>query len=293
MWIAAHSFTWYPTLIEIEDSTKKLLIKNGRQTAKFSEAKNQLDRWHSWFDNPTNVHQFIELYGIPSSRRSHTNWKLYMILVYGRRSEFNNHPEISKLRSTALGLDLEESGRPKTSGRSTPFRAFSFGELTKETESTSTERSGEKSESTSVFISYRHKDKRWLERLQVHLKPVTQQANIRVWDDTLIEPSMKWLNEIKRELASARAAGLLVSADFLASEFITKIELPALLAAAESAGTIILPVIVSPCRFQQTPSLSQFQGVNLPKHPLNAMSKTDQEEVFVRVAESVEKALKS
>jgi hypothetical protein len=62
---------------------------------------------------------------------------------------------------------------------------------------------------------------------------------------------------------------------------------------AESAGTIILPMIVSPCRFQQTPSLSQFQAVNLPKHPLNAMSKTDQEEVFVRVAESVEKALKS
>jgi hypothetical protein len=102
MWIAAHSFTWYPTLIEIEDSTKKLFTKNGRQTAKFSEAKNQLDRWHSWFDNPTNVHQFIELYGIPSNWRSHTNWKLHMILVYGRRSEFDTNPQISKLRSSLI-----------------------------------------------------------------------------------------------------------------------------------------------------------------------------------------------
>lgn len=88
MWIAVDSGTWYPTLIEIESPDKKLFTRDGQQTAKFSQAKNQLDRWHSWFCNPTNVQQFIELYGIPSSWCNLLNRQLHMILIYGRRAEF-------------------------------------------------------------------------------------------------------------------------------------------------------------------------------------------------------------
>jgi hypothetical protein len=43
MWIAVHSGTWYPTLIEIEDPEKKLFTRNNQQTSEFSQAKNQLD----------------------------------------------------------------------------------------------------------------------------------------------------------------------------------------------------------------------------------------------------------
>jgi len=42
--------------------------------------------------------------------------------------------------------------------------------------------------STPVFVSYSHRDKKWLERLQVHLKPLARAGNIDLWDDTRILP---------------------------------------------------------------------------------------------------------
>jgi hypothetical protein len=142
-----------------------------------------------------------------------------------------------------------------------------------------------------VFISYSHKDSRWLERLQVHLKPLERLAAITRWDDTVIQPGANWQEEIRRGLEAAKVAVLLISADFLASDFINNNELPPLLASAKSKGVIILPVIVGPCRFAETKILSQFQAVNPPSQPLSALTKARQEAVFVKVAEAIEGAL--
>jgi hypothetical protein len=139
-----------------------------------------------------------------------------------------------------------------------------------------------------VFISYSHKDAKWLERLQVHLKPLERIGTIARWDDTSIKPGSKWHEEIKNAVASAKVAVLLISADFLSSDFISTNELPPLLAAAETKGTIVLPVIVSPCLFQLTDSLSQFQSVNPLNRPLSKMTRNEQEEVFVKITETIE-----
>jgi TIR domain len=144
-----------------------------------------------------------------------------------------------------------------------------------------------------VFISYSHNDDRWLARLQVHLKPLERHGVIIRWDDTLIKPGTNWREEIQRGLESAKAAILLVSADFLASDFINNNELPPLLASAKFNGVIILPIIVSPCRFAETKALSQFQAVNPPSQPLSTMTKAKQEAVFVEVTKAVEKAFES
>jgi hypothetical protein len=84
---------------------------------------------------------------------------------------------------------------------------------------------------------------------------------------------------------------MLISADFLASEFIIDNELPPLLQAAASEGVMILPVIISPCRFEKTEGIHQFQAVNTPSKPLTALDKTKREEIFVKVADAVEAAL--
>lgn len=142
-----------------------------------------------------------------------------------------------------------------------------------------------------VFVSYSHADKTWLRRLQVHLKPLERLGSISLWDDTRLKPGSHWQREIEQELDQARVAVLLISADFLASDFITTNELPRLLAAAETRGTLILPIIVSPCRFGQTPSLSRFQAINAPSHPLVRMGRAGREEAFVAVADRIEAAL--
>ncbi len=140
----------------------------------------------------------------------------------------------------------------------------------------------------SVFISYSHQDKSWLERLRVHLKPLERDLKIDIWDDSEIAPGSRWRDEIKAELNSARVAILLISADFLASDFISNNELPSLLLAAEKDGARILPVIVSPCRYSHHQELSQLQAVNSGSRALIKLEKYEQEEILVQVAELIE-----
>jgi hypothetical protein len=147
-------------------------------------------------------------------------------------------------------------------------------------------------ERNQIFISYSHSDKKWLDRLMVHLKPLVRDDKLKVWNDTMIDPGATWKAEIDRALRAAKVAILLVTADFLASDFIATDELPPLLQAAETEGAIILPVIIGHSRFLQLESLSRFQTVNSPTQPLEGMSKTRREEILVKVTEAVERALK-
>jgi len=142
---------------------------------------------------------------------------------------------------------------------------------------------------SAVFVSYSHKDRRWLERLQIHLRPLERDHSIDVWDDTKIRPGTPWKSEIEKAISNAKVAILLVSADFLASDFVAKNELPPLLRAAEEEGAMILPIIVSPCRFVRTP-LGVFQAVNDPEKPLNSLKGANRERILTRVADVVESA---
>jgi hypothetical protein len=124
--------------------------------------------------------------------------------------------------------------------------------------------------------------------LQVHLAPLERSGVIVRWDDTKIAPGRKWREEIAGAIRSARVAVLLVSAHFMASEFIAKNELPPLLEAAEHEGTVILPVVISPCVIG---SLSEFQAVNSPSKPLVDLGRGDRDRVWVKLIEAITAAL--
>jgi hypothetical protein len=145
---------------------------------------------------------------------------------------------------------------------------------------------------TKVFISYCHQDAKYLERLQVHLTPYGQSRLVDIWDDTKIKPGAKWRDEIIKAIEAAKVAVLLVSADYLASRFITEDELPPLLAAAEQEGTTIFPVILSPCAFTIT-KLAQFQAVNSLSTPVSKMSKHQRETLWELVARLITNASSS
>lgn len=146
---------------------------------------------------------------------------------------------------------------------------------------------------TKVFISYSHKDIRWAERFHIHLKPLEREGIVERWDDTMLKPGSQWREEIKKAIDLTKVAVLFISADFLASEFIASNELPPLLTAADRDKAVIIPVIIGHSRFAQTPSLSRFQTLrdNPPSKPLGSMTKANQEKVFVRLTEAIEKAL--
>lgn len=144
-----------------------------------------------------------------------------------------------------------------------------------------------------AFISYCHTDKRHLERLQIHLKPFLRSSNDKleeealvVWDDTYLKAGEHWNSEIEKALASARVAILLISADFLASDFIMDYEVPCLLDAAQKGEVTLISVILRPCAFDAT-HLYEYQTLNDPSQPLTRMNEDEQEVIWNKLAKRI------
>jgi len=140
---------------------------------------------------------------------------------------------------------------------------------------------------TQVFISYSRKDAECLGRLRVHLDGL----DVDYWVDTRIDPGKDWRAEIDAALARAKVAVLLLSGDFLRSEFIRTVELPAILAAQASDGLVTLPVHVRPCRLKAFPELERLQAVNAPAEPMIDMNEADQDRLGMRLADEIDKVL--
>jgi formylglycine-generating enzyme required for sulfatase activity len=145
-------------------------------------------------------------------------------------------------------------------------------------------------ERDQLFISYSHVDREWVERLQTMIRPLVRSHGLRLWDDSQIPPGAKWREEIETALAAAKVALLLVSSDFLASEFVTNSELPQLLTAAEEEGLRILWVPLRPSLVRRTP-IDAYQALGDPGRPLARMDFVEQEEALVEIALAIEKAL--
>ena len=141
----------------------------------------------------------------------------------------------------------------------------------------------------TAFISYSHKDLEYVNRLMVHLRPLEKSGLIDPWVDSRLRAGDQWKHEITKALERATVAILVVSADFLASDFIVQNELPPILSKAESEGTRVLPLIVKPCRFARDRNLSIFQAVNNPSEPLAILDEGTQEQVFDNLAAEVER----
>ena len=144
-----------------------------------------------------------------------------------------------------------------------------------------------------VFISYSRVDRDWVERIRQVMAPLLRQEgnSVQLWDDSQIQPGDSWLSEIETALAGAQVALLLVSAEFLASEFVMGKEVPELLRAAVAEGVTILWVPLSACLVRHTP-IHAYQAVWPPEQTLDAMGPPQQRKALVRVAEAVHKALR-
>ncbi len=103
MWVATDSISWYPTLIEIESPSKTVFKRTQNEpTAVFSQARNQLAEWDTWFGNPANQGIFVESMTIPDLiHRRRMSLRRY--LLYGRRAEFECDRQREKLRASLMG----------------------------------------------------------------------------------------------------------------------------------------------------------------------------------------------
>jgi hypothetical protein len=140
---------------------------------------------------------------------------------------------------------------------------------------------------SKVFISYSRLDEEWLSEILKYLKHLERKGLIDLWVDKRIKAGQNWRKEIDAALRVTKVAILLISQNFLASDFIVDNELPPLLEAAEVDNATILEVILMPCSLNQFPELSKFQSINDPKSPLAGMSDVDKAETLVKLADRI------
>jgi hypothetical protein len=139
----------------------------------------------------------------------------------------------------------------------------------------------------NVFISYSSKNKEHFELLKKHLKPSERNGIIKVLADDSIQPGENWEDLIESYVDSAEVAILMVSANYLESDFIYEKELTPLIEASQNRGLRLIPIIIDYCLFNEDEKLKKLQAINDPKKPLCELDKDKQGKVYYEVVKSI------
>jgi hypothetical protein len=99
------------------------------------------------------------------------------------------------------------------------------------------------------FLSYSHQDMAWFEALAPHLKALKRAFDLNVWTDHQILAGSQWEIGIANAIAAADVMVLLLSPDFIGSDYVWDVELPAI-RARRDAGALVLPVVLKRCNWR-------------------------------------------
>ena len=127
----------------------------------------------------------------------------------------------------------------------------------------------------ALFYSYSHRDERHRKRLETHLSPLRRDGLISDWHDRRIEAGTEWRLDIDRELTRADLILLLVSPDFMASEFAYEREFRAAMERHQAGTARVIPVIVTPVDWHSAP-FGELQALPTDGRPVTTWSNRDQ-----------------
>jgi formylglycine-generating enzyme required for sulfatase activity len=140
----------------------------------------------------------------------------------------------------------------------------------------------------SLFYSYSHRDEAFRQDLEKHLAFLRRSEWIAEWHDRMIEAGEEWKAEIDHYLATADIVLLLVSADFIASDYCWSVEMTKALARHERREARVIPVILRPCRWTSTP-LAKLQAVPKDARPVSEWPSRDA--AFDDIATAIERTV--
>jgi len=139
-----------------------------------------------------------------------------------------------------------------------------------------------------LFYSYSHKDEKLRDRLEVHLAALRREGLISGWHDRKIGAGTEWKDAIDDNLKAASIILLLVSADFLASDYCYDIELKYAMQQHEKGQARVIPVILQPCDWNKS-IFAKLQA--LPKDAKPVTKWNNRNDAFLNVVEGIRKAL--
>ena len=136
----------------------------------------------------------------------------------------------------------------------------------------------------SVFISYSHRDEPIKTELIRHLEPLRRLNLIDTWHDKKLKAGDEFDEVISNQLEKADIILLLVSIDFINSEYCFGIELDRALERHEKRDGRVVPVILRPCLWAHT-RFAKLQA--LPEHGKPISTWNNQDEALTNIAEGV------
>jgi TIR domain len=142
-------------------------------------------------------------------------------------------------------------------------------------------------EGISVFLSYSSRDQALVDQFTAHLTALKWQKVIQSWHDHQIEAGTDWSKSITSYLDSADIILLLLSADFLASEYSLD-EARRALKRNESGQARVLPILLRPINFSATP-FAQLQATPSNGRPITLWE--DKDVAFLSVTRDIRRAV--
>src|SRR5438105_130932 len=141
-----------------------------------------------------------------------------------------------------------------------------------------------------VFCCYARKDQSLLNELKIHLSPLQRRGLITIWSDVDIDAGAVWEEEIHKHLNTAQMILLLISPDFMASEYCYSKEMQRAMQRHEQQEAHVIPILLRPTYWKGTPF------AKLQMLPTNAKAVTSwhsEDEALYDVVEQISTVVKA
>lgn len=139
-------------------------------------------------------------------------------------------------------------------------------------------------EAIEVFFSYSHRDEDLRNELVKHLGLLQRQGIISVWHDRKIDAGTEWKQAIDTHLQTASVILLLISADFLASDYCYELEMQRAMERHDAGEARVIPVILRAVDWHSAP-FGKLQALPVDGKPVTSWSNRD--EAFMQVAQGI------
>lgn len=140
----------------------------------------------------------------------------------------------------------------------------------------------------TLVFSYSHADEALRNELEKHLAPLKRMGRIDTWHDRRIVPGEAFEGQIDHYFSAADIILLLVSSDFIASDYCYQIEMANALKRHEQGEAVVIPVILRPCAWHPLP-FGKLLAATVDGRPIVQFPSAD--EGFVQVVDAVSRAL--
>lgn len=139
-----------------------------------------------------------------------------------------------------------------------------------------------------IFFSYAHGDEALRDRLAKHLSLLQRQGFVTLWHDRNISAGTNWSNSIDLHLQTAEVILLLVSANFMASDYCYSIEMQSAMDRQDREEAIVIPIILRPVDWKSAP-FRKLQA--LPKDAKPLVMWPDIDQALYNTAEGIRRVI--